>query len=74
MSLREQLLLQFRSEALSLGREAGIIPMRSEIERMLDPVLEQARAVARLNDPRGLYAYCWCTQPSLTFRAPPSPK
>ena len=25
---------------------------RSDIERMLDPVLEQARAIARLNDPR----------------------
>ena len=74
LSLREQLLLQLRSEALSVGRAVGIVPRRSDIERMLDPVLEQARAVARLNDPRGLYAYCWCTQPSLSFRAPPSPE
>jgi hypothetical protein len=30
----------------------------------LDPILEQARSVAALNDPRGLYAYCWCKQPA----------
>jgi protease-4 len=74
LSLREQLLLQLRSEALIAGRAVGFVPRRSEIERMLDPVLEQARALARLNDPRGLYAYCWCAQPSLSFRAPPSPE
>jgi len=63
LSLREQLLLQLRSESRSLGQLAGIIPPRSDIEWVLDPVLEQARAIARLNDPRGLYAYCWCREP-----------
>src|ERR1700734_2229579 len=58
LSLREQLLLQLRSQAVHLGRLAGLIPPPSGIERILDPVLEQARAIARLNDPRGLYAYC----------------
>src|ERR1700734_2238651 len=64
LSLREQLLLQLRSQAVHLGRLAGLIPPPSGIERILDPVLEQARAIARLNDPRGLYAYCWCREPS----------
>ena len=63
LSLREQLLMQLRSEALRLGQAAGLIAPRSEVERALDPLLAQARAIARLNDPRGLYAYCWCTEP-----------
>jgi protease-4 len=68
MSLREQLLMQLRSEMLHMGQIAGIIAPRSDMERVLDPVLEQARAVARLNDPRGLYAYCWCREPRMTLK------
>jgi protease-4 len=68
LSLREELLMQLRSETLHMGQMAGIIPPRSDIERVLDPVLEQARAVARLNDPRGLYAYCWCREPRITLK------
>src|SRR5580693_4736045 len=60
LSLREQLLLQLRSDAAHLGRIAGLIPPPSDLERVLDPVLEQARIIGELNDPRGLYAYCWC--------------
>jgi protease IV len=63
LSLREELLMQLRTESLRMGQIAGIIPPHSDIERVLDPVLEQARAIARLNDPRGLYAYCWCREP-----------
>src|ERR1700722_18374783 len=74
LNLREQLLMQLRSETLSLGQIAGIIPPRSDLERVLDPMLEQARAVARLNDPRGLYAYCWCREPHLTFKGSTSPR
>jgi protease IV len=68
LSLREELLMQLHSEALSLGEIAGIIPPPGDIERVLDPVLAQARAVARLNDPRGLYAYCWCREPRMTLK------
>jgi protease IV len=64
LSLREQLLLQLRSQALHLGRIAGLIPPPSPLGGALDPILEQARSIAELNDPRGLYAYCWCTQPA----------
>jgi protease-4 len=68
LSLREVLLMQLRSEMLHMGQIAGIIAPRSDMERVLDPVLEQARAVARLNDPRGLYAYCWCREPHMTLK------
>jgi protease-4 len=68
LSLREELLMQLRSETLRMGQFAGIIAPRSDVERVLDPVLEQARAVARLNDPRGLYAYCWCREPRMTLK------
>src|SRR5580704_1039977 len=68
LSLREQLLMQLRSESRSVGELAGIIPPPGDIERVLDPVLAQARAIARLNDPRGLYAYCWCREPRMTLK------
>ena len=68
LSLREELLMQLRSETLRMGQMAGIIPPRSDLERALDPVLEQARAIAKLNDPRGLYAYCWCREPRVTLK------
>jgi protease-4 len=68
LSLREALLMQLRSETLRIARIAGIIAPRSDMEMVLDPVLEQARAVARLNDPRGLYAYCWCREPRMTLK------
>ncbi len=68
LNLREQLLMQLRTETLYMGRIAGIIPPPSDIERVLDPMIDQARAIARLNDPRGLYAYCWCREPRLSFK------
>jgi protease-4 len=64
LSLREQLLLQLRSQAIRIGESAGLLPQPNPLERALDPILEQARSVAALNDPRGLYAYCWCKQPA----------
>jgi protease-4 len=64
LSLREELLMQLRSQALSLGHMAGFFAPESGIERALDPLVERARAIAELNDPRGLYAYCWCEQPA----------
>ena len=68
-SLREQLMMQLRSQGARLGVVAGLIAPPSEIERALDPVLEQARAIAKLNDPRGLYAYCWCTEPRNSLKS-----
>jgi len=63
LSLREELLMQIRSQAVRLGQSAGLIPQRTEVERILDPLLQQARAITRLKDPRGLYSYCWCREP-----------
>jgi protease IV len=68
LTLREQLLLQLRSQAVHLAEIAGLVPPPSPLERALDPILEQARSVAALNDPRGLYAYCWCKQPPTPSR------
>jgi protease IV len=69
LSLREELLMQIRSQAVRIGRMVGIIPPRSDVERLLDPLLEQARSIAQLKDPRGLYAYCWCRDPSASLKA-----
>jgi protease-4 len=63
LSLRQQLLMQLRSESVRLGEMTGLIAPQSAIEQVLDPLLEQARSIAKLNDPRGLYAYCWCKEP-----------
>jgi protease IV len=64
LSLRQQLLMQIRSEGVRMGQLAGLIPQRSDLEHILDPLLEQARVLARLKDPRGLYSYCWCREPT----------
>ena len=64
LSLREELLMQLRSEMVRVGRMAGLFAPEDDIERALDPIVERAREIAELNDPRGLYAYCWCEQPS----------
>jgi protease-4 len=63
LSLREQLLMQLRSQTLRLSQMAGLLEPRNDLERTLDPLLAQAHAIAQLNDPRGLYAYCWCKEP-----------
>jgi ClpP class serine protease len=64
LSLKEQLLMQIRSQAVNLGQLAGLIPEHTDIERILDPLLEQAHVIARLKDRHGLYSYCWCQEPS----------
>ena len=64
LTLRQQLIMQLRSQALNVASMAGLIAPPSDLERTLDPILSQARAIAELNDPRGLYAYCWCKEPS----------
>jgi protease-4 len=63
LSLKEQLLMQIRSQAVNVGQLAGLIPERTDIERIVDPLLEEARVIARLKDPHGLYSYCWCREP-----------
>jgi protease IV len=68
LTIRQQLLMQLRSESVYWGQLTGLIAPRSGLERALDPFLEEVRAIAQINDPRGLYAYCWCRQPRSTLR------
>ncbi len=77
LTLREQLIMQMRSQLASLAIATGLVPAPSPLLGALDPLLREAGALARFNDPRGLYAYCWCTQPAgspAAFRALPSPR
>jgi protease IV len=64
LSLRQELLMQIRSQAVQVGQLSGLIPERTDVERMLDPLLEQVHMITQLKDPRGLYSYCWCREPS----------
>ncbi|HLW22902.1 MAG TPA: signal peptide peptidase SppA [Steroidobacteraceae bacterium] len=64
LSLRQQLLMQLRSQIVRIAAAAGLVPTESPLERVLDPMLSETRSIAALNDPRGLYAYCWCRQPA----------
>ncbi len=68
LSLREQLLLQLRSQAIVLARAAGLVPRSAPLLRLMDPVLAEARVLARFNDPHGLYSYCWCGQIAVQSR------
>ncbi len=61
--------MQIRSQAVQAGQITGLIPERSDIERLLDPVIEQAHMITRLKDPRGLYSYCWCREPRDTLKS-----
>ena len=63
LGLRDELLMQLRSDALHWGRFAGLVPRGSPLANALGPLVEQARDLSRLNDPRGIYAYCWCAAP-----------
>jgi protease IV len=67
-SLREALLNQFRSQGVHLGQVLGLIPQPSRVEKILDPLLDQALGVAKLNDPRNMYSYCWCREPRDTLK------
>jgi protease-4 len=68
LNLREELLMQLRSSGAYLAGWLGLVPQPSGLERILDPVLGEARTLAKLNDPRGLYSYCWCEQPDTGSR------
>jgi protease IV len=68
-SLREALLNQFRSQGIRLGQALGMVPRPSRVEQILDPMLDEALGVAKLNDPRGMYSYCWCREPRDTLKS-----
>jgi protease-4 len=70
-SLREELLMQLRGEALKLAVKLGLSAPKGAVQRLLDPYLEELRIVATLNDPRGLASYCWCKDPASIGSAHP---
>ncbi len=51
-----------------MAQVAGLIRPRPGIERVLDPVLKQARKIAKLNDPRELYVYRGCREPRVSIK------
>jgi hypothetical protein len=46
-----------------------MVPRPSRVEQILDPMLDEALGVAKLNDPRGMYSYCWCREPRDTLKS-----
>ena len=43
-----------------LFRAFDVSPWSREIERLIDGATAELEALARFNDPRGTYAYCFC--------------
>ena len=62
-SLRDEVLMQLRGEALGLAVKLGLAAPPSDLERVFDPFMEELRTVAKLDDPRGFVSYCWCKDP-----------
>jgi protease-4 len=63
LSLREQILLQIKSQSVRFGVYTGIFTPPNALERLLEPALSEAAEIAQLDDPRSLYVFCWCRQP-----------
>jgi protease-4 len=72
LTLREQLLMQLRTAGARLAGSIGLVPARSALQKVLEPLLAEATRLAAFNDPHGLYAYCWCVAPPSGFTARPS--
>jgi hypothetical protein len=70
-NLREELLMQLRGETARLAVTLGIVSPPSEVQRLLDPYMEELRTVTNLNDPRGIASYCWCKDPQAIGGARP---
>ena len=71
LSLREELLMQLRSETLHAGADRRASFRRAATSSGCSiPCSSRPRAIAKLNDPRGLYAYCWCAaQPRMSLES-----
>jgi protease-4 len=63
LSLRQELLMQIRSQTARLAQLTGLVPQPTDMQRLLSPLFDEAREITQLKDPRGLYSYCWCRQP-----------
>lgn len=57
----EQLALQLLGSARSVGLDAkSLFGQRSSVERIADAMLETLSPLLRFNDPKGMYAHCFC--------------
>jgi protease IV len=70
-NLREELLMQLRGEASRIAVSLGIAAPPSDVQKLLDPYLEELRTVANMKDARGLASYCWCKDPNAIGAARP---
>jgi protease-4 len=70
-NIRDELLMQLRGETAKLAVNLGLAAPPNEVQRLLDPYLEELRTVTNLNDPRGLASYCWCKDPGVIGGARP---
>jgi protease-4 len=70
-NLREELLMQLRGEASKIAVSLGIAAPPGEVQKLLDPYLEELRTVANMKDARGLASYCWCKDPNAIGGARP---
>ena len=69
LTLREQLLLQLRSQGARLAAGLGLAPQPNALERLLGPLVEESGRMARFGAPGDPYAYCWCRAPRGITRA-----
>jgi protease IV len=61
LQLYEQLLLQFASAAAPLRAALGVEQrFPAALRRLLDAASDPLDFIEQLNDPRGIYAYCFC--------------
>ena len=57
----EQLTLQFLSSAADVGLNVkGLVNRRSSLEQVAGVVAEALSPMLRFNDPKGMYAHCFC--------------
>lgn len=68
LTFKEQLLMELRGETTKIAAQAGVLPSPSVIEQALDPLLAEWQKLAALDDPRGMYSYCWCAEPRPPFK------
>ena len=61
LGVAERLLLELTATAAPLVRAFGSqLAWPATVSRWLEATLEPLAFVQRLNDPRGIYAYCFC--------------
>jgi protease-4 len=61
MTPTQQLIIDLVSSADRFGVDLrGVLPQPSSLEEVAGSVAEQAKSLLRFNDPKGVYAHCFC--------------